>query len=157
MREKALNFDGVEINKQKFYASKQPKDLNLADVHKIVKASRIEYAYKNFKYFIGYADGGSIRPLCIKLPQMSGSKNILIAVVKICLSWSKSIVYSERHSEPIYYNKEVKTKVKTFNAAVHTNFHDEKIPKENMHYVCLMIVSADSVMRMDEKTTLKYI
>ena len=94
MREKALNFDGVEINKQKFYASKQPSDLNLADAHKIVKASRIEYGYKNFKYFIGYADGGSIRPLCIKLPQMSGSKNILIAVVKICLSWSKSIVYS---------------------------------------------------------------
>ena len=74
MKEKALNFDGVEINKQKFYASKQPSDLNLADAHKIVKASRIEYGYKNFKYFIGYADGGSIRPLCIKLPQMSGFK-----------------------------------------------------------------------------------
>ena len=28
--------------------------------------------YKKFKYFIGYNDNDVIRPLCIKLPQMTG-------------------------------------------------------------------------------------
>ena len=72
MNEKTLNFDGVEINRKKFHASKQPIDVDLLDVHKIVKASRIEHGGKNFKYFIGYADGDSIRPLCVKLLQMNG-------------------------------------------------------------------------------------
>ena len=72
MIQKTLNFDGVEINKKKFLISKQPIDLNLVDVHKIVIASTIKYGDKNFKYFISYADDDSIRPPCIKLNQMFG-------------------------------------------------------------------------------------
>ena len=41
------------------------------DVNKIVIASRIEHGDNIFKHFIGFADGDSVRPLCIKLPQMS--------------------------------------------------------------------------------------
>ena len=60
------------MNKKKFNASKQPIDLNLVDVYKIVITSWIEHGDKNFKYFIDYADGDSTRRLHIKLPHMSG-------------------------------------------------------------------------------------
>lgn len=54
MSQKTLNFEGVEINKKKFHISKQPINLNLVDVHKIVIASTIKYGDKNFKYFLSY-------------------------------------------------------------------------------------------------------
>ena len=36
------------------------------------------------------------------------------------------------NSKTIYDDKYVKPKVKTFIDVVHTNFHDKKIPKENI-------------------------
>ena len=66
-----------KINKKKFHASKQPTDLNLVDIRKIVPASRIEHGDKSFKYFICYA-GNVITPLYIKLPHCgNGGKNII--------------------------------------------------------------------------------
>ena len=35
-------------------------------------------------------------------------------------------------------------------------FHGEEISKENTHYTCLVIITIDSIMRMDKITTLKY-
>ena len=37
------------------------------------------------------------------------------------------------HSKPIYDEKYIKTKVKTFNGVVNTVFSDKKIPKESIH------------------------
>ena len=38
----------------------------------MVVSDKFEYSDTGFKYFIGYKDDNSIRPLCIVLPQMSG-------------------------------------------------------------------------------------
>ena len=40
-------------------------------------------------------------------------------------------------------NKYIKSKVKTFNDLLHTNFHSKKITKENMHYVTSAIIAID--------------
>ena len=37
------------------------------------------------------------------------------------------------HSNPVYDEKYIKTKVKTFNGVVNKNFWNDKIPKENVH------------------------
>ena len=43
------------------------------DVNKILVSKEEPYGAKNsFKYFIRYNDSDVIRPLCIKLPQISG-------------------------------------------------------------------------------------
>ena len=43
------------------------------DVNKILASKEEPYGAKNsFKYFIRYNDSDVIRPLCIKLPQISG-------------------------------------------------------------------------------------
>ena len=34
---------------------------------------------------------------------------------------------------------------------IKTNFLDNDIPKENMHYTCIACITIDSVMKMDKK------
>ena len=41
------------------------------------------------------------------------------------------------HSQPIYDDKYIKNKVKTFSGLINTLFSDNKIPKEGNHYICL--------------------
>ena len=61
------------------------------------------------------------------------------------------------HSKPVYNEKYIKTKVKTFNAVVNTIFWNDEILKENVHYTCMAVISTDSVMKIDKKTILKCI
>ena len=55
------------------------------------------------------------------------------------------------HSMPVYDGKYLKAKVREFNGLIKTNFFDDKIPKENMHYTCIAYITIDSVMRMERK------
>ena len=41
-------------------------------VDQIVVSEKFKHNNKGFKYFIGYQEGGTVKPLCIILPQMSG-------------------------------------------------------------------------------------
>ena len=45
----------------------------------------------------------------------------------------------------------MKDKVRIFNRVIKTNFSDDKIPKENMHYTCIACITTDSVMRKEKK------
>ena len=65
----------MEINKIKksdFYKIKKVTKINDIDTNEILVSKEEPYGTKNsFKYFIGYNDNDAIRPLCIKLPQMT--------------------------------------------------------------------------------------
>ena len=41
-------------------------------VDQVVVSDKCEHDNKDFKHFIGYQEGGIVKPLCIILPQMSG-------------------------------------------------------------------------------------
>ena len=59
--------------KSDFYKNKNVAKINDIDVNKILVSKEEPYGTKNsFKYFIRYNDNDVIRPLCIKLPQMTG-------------------------------------------------------------------------------------
>ena len=62
----------------------------------------------------------------------------------------KDILNVKFHSQPIYDDKYIKTKVKTFNNMIHTLFSGDKIPKERIHYVCIAAICIDSVLRKDK-------
>ena len=131
------------------------------DVHKIVTLFKIKYSDKSLKYFIGYGDIDVIRPLYIKLSQMSGfikyfdngGKNVSFmvkydnALVKYSEIWNK---IKELASKKLH-DKYIKTKIITFINVIITNFHKQRIPKENTHYVCLATITVESIMKMDEK------
>ena len=72
MSEKTLKFNNVRVNKKEFHKSKQPIDLDLVIVNKIVVSDKFRHSDEGFKYFIGYQEDEIVKPLCIILPQMSG-------------------------------------------------------------------------------------
>ena len=55
------------------------------------------------------------------------------------------------HSQPVYENKYLKTKVREFDCSIKTNFLGNNIPKENTHYTCIACITVDSVMKMNKK------
>ena len=55
------------------------------------------------------------------------------------------------HSEPVYDQKYLKAKVREFDGKIKTNFLGDKVPKESEHYICIVYITIDSVMRMEKK------
>ena len=55
------------------------------------------------------------------------------------------------HSEPIYDDSYIKTKVKAFSEVIKTLFDENKIPKERIEYVCIPCISIDSVLKVNKK------
>ena len=72
MSEKTLKFNNIRVNKKEFQKSKQPLDLMSVNVYQIVVSDKFKHIDEGFKYFIGYQEGGIVKPLCIILPQMNG-------------------------------------------------------------------------------------
>ena len=119
------------------------------DVDKILVSREESYGTKNsFKYFIGYNDNDVIRPLCIKLPQMTGyvrkfegnttmsfkisNKQLLKKYNQI---WKKvkSLLNIKFDSEPVYGDnvKYIKTKVETYAGSVITNFQGKNAKRKH--------------------------
>ena len=67
--------------------------------------------------------------------------------------WNKmeSMLNIKFHSQPIYDDKYIKTKVKTFNNTINTHFSGDEIPKERIHYICISAIYIDSVLKTDKK------
>ena len=61
-----------------------------------------------------------------------------------------NIVKKEFDSEPVYNEKYLKTKIKSFNGKINTNFHNNKIPKEGSQYIFLSIMFIDSFYKKDK-------
>ena len=65
MSEKTLKFNNVKINKKEFHKSKQAIDLDSVDTEKIVVSDKFKNSEEGFKYFIGYQEKETVKPLCI--------------------------------------------------------------------------------------------
>ena len=174
MSKQTLLFNDTEVNKKIFYASKQAIPLNLVNTNTIVISYRVKQNNDTYKYFIGYLHHDDvIKPLCVILPQMSGyikyfengRKNMSSKIededvyLKYNEIWNKirSILNVKFHSQPIYDDKYIKTKVKIFNNTINTLLSGDEIPKERIHYVCISAICIDSVLRRDKKIILKFI
>ena len=68
-----INFNDKKIKKSVFYKNKTINNIEDIDVNNILVSKKESYGNKNsVKYFIGYNDNDVIRPLYIRLPQMTG-------------------------------------------------------------------------------------
>ena len=167
MTGETLKFNNIRVNKKEFHMSKKPINLMSVNVNKIVVSDRFNYNEDGYQYFISYQKGETVKPLCIILLQMSlyikyfehGDMNMSFLMkdeevgeqYKQIWSVIKNKLGIKFHSKPIYENKYLKTKVREYDDAVKTNFLANVIPKENMHYTCMVCITIDSVMRMDKK------
>ena len=120
--------------------------INDIDVTKKLVSKKEPYSTKKaLKYFIGYNDNYVNRPLCLRLPQMTGyarrfdenvtmsfsvnNKQLLKNYNKI---WEKveKLMGIDFESKPVYGDddKYIKTKIKLYAGSMITNFHNKKIP-----------------------------
>ena len=77
---KNINFDDKKIKKSDLYKYKKINKIDDINVNNILVSKKEPYSTKHsFKYFIGYNDSDINRPLCIRLPQMTGyvRKNLM--------------------------------------------------------------------------------
>ena len=73
MSGKNINFNDKKIKRSTFYKSKTINTIEDIDVNNILVSKKEPYGNKNWlKYFIRYNDNDIVRPLCIRLPQMTG-------------------------------------------------------------------------------------
>ena len=73
MNRKSINLDSKKMKKSEFYKNKKVLWIDHIDVNKILVSKKEPYGTKNaFRYFIGYNDNDVIRPLCVRLSQMTG-------------------------------------------------------------------------------------
>ena len=81
MSGKNINFHDKRIKRSTFYKNKIINTIENIDVNNIFLSKKEPYGNKNsVKYFIGHSDNDIIRPLCIRLPQMT---DILQNLMKI--------------------------------------------------------------------------
>ena len=129
----------------------------------------IIYKFLNsLKYFIGYNDNDIIRPLCIRLPQMTGyarkfDENATMSFIvrdkqllkKYTTIWEtiKELMKINFESNPVYSDddKYIKTKIKMYANSIITNFLNKIIPKEKAPCKCLSIIMIDSIIRVNKK------
>ena len=57
------------------------------------------------------------------------------------------------HSEPVQEYKYLKG----FNGMIKTNFLNNGMPRENMHYTCIACITIDSILTIDKKIIHKFI
>ena len=169
MSGKNINFDDKKIKKSDFYKNKKINKIDDINVNNILISKKELYGTKNsLKYFIGYNDNDIIRPLRIKLPQMTGyfrtfnenltmsfrvkDKQLLKNYNRI---WEKieNLMRIDFESKPVYGDddKYIKTKIKIYAKSMITNFHNKKMPKEKAPCKCLSIIMIDSVIKANKK------
>ena len=164
-----INFDDKKIKKSEFYKNKKVFQIDDTDVTKIQVSKKEPYGTKNaLKYFIGYNDNVAIRPLYVRLPQMTGyakkfnenatmsftanNKQLLKNYNKI---WEKveKLLRIDFESKPVYGDddKYIKAKIKIYAGSMITNFQSKKVPKEKAPCKCLSIIMLDSVIKANKK------
>ena len=163
-----LIFNDVEMTKKDFYDAKKAIPLNLVDINNIVVSNKVKNNNETSKYFIGYLnDIDDVSPLCIILPQMdgyikyfeNGGKNMSFkfeddeAYIKYNQIWNKTkeLLGVKFYGEPIYEDKYIKTKVKTFSSVINTLFSGDEIPKERVQYTYISCITIDSVLRVNKE------
>ena len=129
MSGKNINFNDKKIKRSTFYKNKTIHTIEDIDINNILVSKNEPYGNKNsVKYFIEYNDNDIIRPLCIRLPQMTGyarkldenatlsfivtDKKLLKSYTKI---WEKieGLMKMKFESKPVYGDdvKYIKTKI----------------------------------------------
>ena len=145
-----------KIIKSDFYnKNKQIFNIDNIDVNKLLVSKKEQYGkYNSFKYFIGYNDNDVVRPLCLKLSQMTGyfnefdegnnkNKNKITMSLKakdkqLLKNYNKIWKKIERlmsidfDSKTTYGDddKYIKTKIKTYKDSITTNFYNKKGSKK---------------------------
>ena len=171
MSEKIINFGDKKINKKDFYNNKKQFNIEDIDINKILISKPETYENNMRKYIIGYNDS-TISPLQLFLPKMTGYLNIFENgnrkmsslttnnefLERYTAIWEKisDLVNKKFDSDPIYNNKYINTKIRSYNNDIITNFRNidnknNKLPEKNKPYKYISLISLDSIIENNKK------
>ena len=163
-----IKFGDKEVDKKKFYSSKEAIFLDSVDLSKIVVSTRWKLNDTTYKYFCGYLNNDVIKPLCVILPQMSryikyfdnSGKNMSFVTDdkevygKYDEIWNivKSLLKLKFVASSIRDDKYILAKLKIFKKKNITTLNNNNIvPMEKNHYICIPAIDIDSVLKIDKK------
>ena len=175
MSSQKIKFGDKEVDKKKFYSSKEALLLDSVDLSKIVASSRWKLNDTTYKYFCGYLNNDTtesssseriINPLCVILPQMNGyikyfddgTKNMSFVTddEKVYEEYDeiwnvvKSLLKLKFAASPIRNDQYILAKLKIFKKKNLTTFNNI-VPIEKNHYICIPAIDIDSVLKIDKK------
>ena len=172
MSEKAINFGDKKVNKKDFYNNKKQFNIKDIDTNKTLISKHESYDKNNMrKYIIGYNDN-TISSIQLFLPKMTGYLNIFKDFTRkmsfltdnneflgrYTAIWEKisDLVNKKFDSDPVYGNKYINTKIRSYNSDIKTNFinidnKDNKLPEKNKAYKCISLISLDSIIKINGK------
>ena len=160
-----------EVDKKKFYSSKQAISLDSVDLNKIVISNKWKINETTYKYLCGYLNNDVIQPFCVILPQMhgyikyfdDGGKNMTFVTDnekvydKYNEIWEviRKLLKVKFAANPVRDDKYLEAKLKIFNKINRTTFNDDNnknnIPKERSHYICIPAIDIDLVLKTYHK------
>ena len=159
---------GREIAKVRFYAAKRPIKTWDVNVGNIV-ISKLVKTKTNSKYLIGYLDE-TIRALILKMPKMTGyvmtfkveeGNNKLMPfridngklLEKYKAIWTRIEDFKniKLNALPVYDDRYIKTKIRTFGNKVYTNFCGLTVPEDDIQCGSFTIFSIDSLLVYNKK------
>ena len=163
-----VRFRDKEIAKEKFYAAKRPIKICYVNVDSIV-ISKLVKTKTNSKYLIGYLVK-TIKPLVLIMPKMSGyvktfkvkeGNNKLMPfhiddeklLIKYKATWTKTedLENIKLKDLPVYDDRYMKIKVRTFGDKVYTNFHGLNVPEDDTECESFSVISIDSLLIYNKK------
>ena len=162
-----IKFGDKEVDKKKFYSSKEAIFVDSVDLSKIVVSSKSKLNDTTYKYFCGYLNNDVIEPLCVILPQMNGyvkyfddgGKNMSFVTddekvyEKYNEIWNvvKGLFKLKFAASPIRNDKYILAKLKIFKKKNLTTFNNNIVPTEKNYYICIPPIDIDSVLKIDKK------
>ena len=172
MSEKTINFGDKEINKKDFYNNKKQFNKKDIDTNKISISKPVSYGENNMKKcIIGYNDNTIIQ-LQLFLPKMTGYLNVFEDSTRKMYFFTDNNEFLERYtkiwekisdlidkksdSDPVYNNKYINKKIRSYNNDIITNFHDNdnknnKLPEKSKAYRCMSLISLNSIIKINKK------
>ena len=157
--------------KKTFTTTKSNFDIEDIDINKILIFKPETYENNMRKYIIGYNDN-TISPLQLFLPKMIDYLNIFKDGARKMSFFTDNNEFLERYtsiwdkisdlvnkkfdSDPIYYNKYINTKIRSYINDIKTNFcnignKNNKLPEKNKPYKCVSLISLDSIIKIKKK------
>ena len=158
---------GIKKLIKQIYSSKEAILLDSVDLSKIVVSSRCQKIDTTYKFFCGYLNNNSIKPLCVILPQVDGhikyfddgGKNMSFVTddEKIYEKYNKiwevirKLLKVNFAVSPVRDDKYLVAKLKIFAGINRTTFINNSIPIERNHYICIPAIDIDSVLKIDKR------
>ena len=167
MSSRKIKFGDKEVDKKKFYSSKQAISLDSVDLNKIVVSNKRKINDAIYKYLCGYLNNDTILPLCVILPQMNGyikyfddgGKNVSFVTndeeiyEKYNEIWEviRKLLKVNFTVGPVRDDKYLVAKLKIFDRINRTTFTKNIIPIERNDDTCIPAIDIDSVPKIDKR------